>query len=173
MFPYSGSSLSSQQRFKIRDGGTVISVDWFRVGRTSGGERWDFDILETRTKLRIVRGGSIGDDGESDGMSILVDAVSMDRQQRRGGFDDGVHANKDPFGFDQLPGGSDGFVSVLIHGPGAVSCTDRFTNISRDTTSEHTRVRRREGGGGQRGCPGYFPPPLPPLMMWPFLPRAA
>ena len=42
---YSGSYLSSRQRFGVHDGGTVISVDWFGAGRTLGGERWDFDLL--------------------------------------------------------------------------------------------------------------------------------
>ena len=61
-------------------GGMVISVDWFREGRTSGGERWDFDLLESQTELRIVRGGSRREDRDGDGVPILMDAVSMDRQ---------------------------------------------------------------------------------------------
>ena len=71
----------------------------------------------------------------------------MDGQQRQGDSDDGIDADKYPFGFDLLPGGSDGFVSVLLHGPGAVDCADRFTNLSRYLTLERTRVRKREGGG--------------------------
>ena len=73
--PYSGSSLSSLQRFNVYDGGTLISMDWFGAGRTSGGERWDLYILESRTKLRVVRGGSRGDVGNGDGVPILVEFV--------------------------------------------------------------------------------------------------
>ena len=67
----------------------------------------------------------------------------MERQQRRGDSDDDVDADENPFGFDLLPGGSGGFISVLLHGPGTVDCADRFTNLSRDLTLERTRVRRR------------------------------
>ena len=167
---YSGSSLSSCQRFEVHDGGTVISVNWFRAGHKSGGQRWDFDLLEIRTDLRVVRGGSREDGGDDDGVSVLVDSVSMDGRKRRGDFDDEVDADKDPFGFDLLPRGSDGFVSALLHRPGAVNCADQFTNLLRDLTSERTMERRREEGE-RRGLPGYFPPPLPPLTMWPLLPR--
>ena len=116
--------------------------------------------------------GSRGEDRDGNSVPILVDAVSMDRQQRQGSSDDDVDADEYTFRFDLLLGGSDGFVSVLLHGPGAVDCADWFTKLSRDLNSERTRVKRREGGG-QRFRPGYFTPPLPPLTMWPFLPRAA
>ena len=121
-----------------------------------------------------MRGVSRGDngDGYGDGVPILVDAVSMEGRQRRGYLDNDVNADEDPFGFDLLPGGLDGFISVLLHGPGGVNCADRFTNMSRGMTSERTRVRRGERGEGRRVCPGYFTLPLPLLMMWPFLPRA-
>ena len=79
----------------------------------------------------------------------------MDRRQRREYSDDDVDADEDCFRFDLLPGGSDGFVSVLLHGPGGVDCADRFTNILRDLTSERTRVRRREGEG-TKGPPMIF-----------------
>ena len=151
--PYSESSLSSCHKFDVHDSRTVISMYWFGDGRTSGGERWDFDLLEIRINLRVVRGGSRGDDGDENGVPILVDAVSMDRQQMQGNSEDGKDTDEDPFGFDLLPGGSDGFFSVLLHGPGGVYCTDRFTNLSRDLTLDRTRVRRRGGGGGQRGRP--------------------
>ena len=55
---YTGFSLFSRQRFDMHDGTTVISVDWFGAGRTLRGERWDFDLLESWTKLRVVRRGS-------------------------------------------------------------------------------------------------------------------
>ena len=42
---YFRSSLSSRQQFDMHDGGTVISVDWFGAGCTSGEERWDLDLL--------------------------------------------------------------------------------------------------------------------------------
>ena len=29
-------------------------VYWFEAGRTLGGERWDFNLLESRTKIRVV-----------------------------------------------------------------------------------------------------------------------
>ena len=48
-------------------------MDWFGAGRTSGVERWDIDLLEIRTNLRVVRGGSRGDDGDGNGVPILVD----------------------------------------------------------------------------------------------------
>ena len=83
-------------------------VYWFRSGCTSGEERWDFNIMEIRTKLRVVRGGIRGDDRDGDGVPIMVDVVLMNRQQRRGDSDDDVDANEDPFSFDLLPGGSDG-----------------------------------------------------------------
>ena len=63
-----------------------------------------------------------------------------------GDSDDDVDADKDPFGFDLLPGGSDRFVSVLLHGPGGVDCADLFANMLRYLTLERTRVRRREEG---------------------------
>ena len=63
--------------FDVHDGRTVISVDWFRAGPTLVGEQWDFNILEIRTKLLVVRGGSRGDDRGGDGVPILVDTVSM------------------------------------------------------------------------------------------------
>ena len=56
--PYSKSSLSSRQRFDVHDNRTVISVEWFGAGRMLGGDRWDFDILESRIELRVVSGGS-------------------------------------------------------------------------------------------------------------------
>ena len=52
-----------------------------------------------------------------------------------GDSDDDVDADEDPLGFDLLPGGSDRFVSVLLHGPGGVDCADRFMNLSRDLAS--------------------------------------
>ena len=52
---YSGSFLSSFQRFDVHYGGAVISAEWFGAGRTSGGERCDFDLLESRTDIRVVR----------------------------------------------------------------------------------------------------------------------
>ena len=94
-------------------------VYWFRARRTSRGERWDFDLLESRTELRIVRRESIGDDRDSDGVPILVDAVLMDGRQRRGDSNDDVDADEYLFGFNLLLGGSDRFVSILLHGPGA------------------------------------------------------
>ena len=57
---------------------------WFWDGRTSGGERWDFDILESRTEICVVHGGRRGDDRYGDGVPILVDAVLMDVQQSQG-----------------------------------------------------------------------------------------
>ena len=92
---------------------------WFRAGRTSGGERWDFDLLESRTELRVVRGGMRGDNGDGDCMAIQVDAVLMDGRQRRGDSNDDVDADEYLFGFNLLLGGSDRFVSILLHGPGA------------------------------------------------------
>ena len=138
----------------------------------SGGEWWDFDLLEIQTELRVVRGGSRGDNGGDEGVPIRVDTVFMDGQQRQGDSENDVDVDEGLFGFDLLPGGSDSFVSVLLHGRGGVDCTDRFKNLSRDLPSELPRVRSREGGG-RRVRPGSFPPPLHPLMMWPFLPRAA
>ena len=79
VLPYSRSFLSSHQWFNVHDGRTVISVDWFGAGRMSEGERWDFDLLESRTKLYVVHGGSRVDDGDSNGVPILVDAVSIYR----------------------------------------------------------------------------------------------
>ena len=105
-----------------------------------------------------MRGVSRGDngDGDGDGVPILVDAVSMDGRQRRGDLDDDINSDEDPFGFDLLPGGSDGFISVLLHGPGGVNCDDRFTNLSRAMTSERTRVRRGERGGRMKGLLRIF-----------------
>ena len=54
-------------------------IYWFGARRTSGGERWDFGLLESRTELRIVRGRSRGDEKDSDGVHILMGAVLMDR----------------------------------------------------------------------------------------------
>ena len=172
VFPYSGSSLSSRQRFDVHDVRTIIFVDWFDGGRTSGGEQWDFDILKSRTELCVMPGGSRGDDRDGDDVPILVDVVSVDRRQRRGDLDGDVDADEDPFGFNMLLVGSYRFISVLFHGTGVVNCAYRFTNLSRDMTSECMRVRRREGGGS-KGPPRIFTPPLPPLMMWSLLPRAA
>ena len=62
----------------MHDGGRVISVYWFGARHMLGGEQWDFDNLERRT---VVRGRSRADNG--DGVPILVDAVSMDKRQRR------------------------------------------------------------------------------------------
>ena len=67
-------------------------------------------------------------------MPILVVAVLMDGRQMRGDLDDDIDSDKDSFGFDLLPGGLDRFVSILLHGPGAVDCADRFKNLSRDLT---------------------------------------
>ena len=53
-------------------------VYWFGAGRTSGGERWDFDTLESRTELRVMRRGIRGDDEDGNGVPILVDATLMD-----------------------------------------------------------------------------------------------
>ena len=52
-------------------------------------------------------GGSRGDYGYGDSVPIIVDAVLMDGQQRQGDSDDDFDADKDTFGFDLLPGGSD------------------------------------------------------------------
>ena len=57
-------------------------VYWFRAGRTLGGERRDFDLLEIRTDLRIVVRGIRGDKGDGDGVLILVEDVLMDGRQR-------------------------------------------------------------------------------------------
>ena len=154
---YSESFLSSCQRFDMHDGGTVISVDWFGAGLTSRGERWDFDILEIWIELCVVRGGSRVDDGAGDGVLILVEAVLMDRKQRRRYLDGDIDADKELFGFNLLPEGSDGFVSALLHGPGAIDCAHWFTYMTRDMTSERMRVRMREGGGGGvKGPPSMF-----------------
>ena len=40
--------------------------------------------MESRTNLCVVRGGIRGDDGDGNGVPILVDAVSMNGQQRQG-----------------------------------------------------------------------------------------
>ena len=63
----------------MHDDGTVISMDWFGDGHALGGERWDFDLLESRTELLVVRGGSRGDDGDGGGVPILVDTMSMNK----------------------------------------------------------------------------------------------
>ena len=139
----------------MNDDGTVISVDWFGAGRTLGGERRDFNLLESRTKLCVVRGGSRGDNRDGDGVPILVDTVLMDGQKRREDLDDDVDSDKDPFRFDLLPGGFGEFVPILLHGMGAVNCADWFTNMLRDLTSERMRVRRREGGRA-KGPPRIF-----------------
>ena len=120
-----------------------------------------------------MRRGSKGDNGDSNGVPILVDTVLMDRQQRRGDSDDDIHADEDPFTSDLILGGLDRLISVLLHGPGAVNCADRFKNLSMDLTFERTRVRRRERVGGQRIHTGYFHPSLLPLIMWTLLSRAA
>ena len=103
-----------------------------------------------------MRGGSRGDDRDGDGVPIMVDAVSMDGQHRLRDLDNDIDADKYPFGFDLLLVGLDRFVSVLLHGPGAVDCADRFKNMSRDLISERTRVRRIEGGGVTKGPPNIF-----------------
>ena len=71
-------------------------------------------------------------------MTIMVEAVSIDVRQRRGNSDDDLYADKYPFGFNLLLGGSDGFVSVLLHRPGAINCADRLTNLLRYLTLERT-----------------------------------
>ena len=48
------------------------------IGRTSGGERWDFDLLERRTEFLVMHRGSRGDDRDGKGVPILVGAVFMD-----------------------------------------------------------------------------------------------
>ena len=90
--------------------------------------------------------GSRGDNRDGNGMLILVDAVLMEVQKRRGDSDNDLDTDEDPFGFNLLPGRSDGFVFFLLHGTGSVNCADKFMNLSRDLTLECTRVRRREGG---------------------------
>ena len=70
-------------------------------------------------------------------------------------MDNNVDANEDLFRFNLLPGGSDGFVFVVLHDTGGVNCADRFTNMSRDMTSERIGVRKREGGG-TKGTPRIF-----------------
>ena len=119
-----------------------------------GGEKWEFNLLENRTELCVVRGGIIGDNRDADCVLILVDSVLMDGRQK-GYSDDDVDADEYSFGFDLILGGSDGFVSFLRHVPGAVDCADRFTNMSRDMTSERIGVRKREGGG-TKGPPRIF-----------------
>ena len=93
-----------------------------------------------------MRVKSRGDDGNDNGWPILVDAVLMNGQQRQRDLYNDVDADRDPFGFDLPPGGSDRFVSILLHEPRSVDCTNWFTNMLRGLTSERTRVMRREGG---------------------------
>ena len=111
--------------------------------------------MNIRTELLVLCGGIRKYDRDGGGLPILVDAMSMDGQQRRGDLEDDVNADKDPFGLYLLPGGSDEFVSVLLHRPVAVDCTDWFTNPAWDLTSECTRVRRREKGR-TKGPPRIF-----------------
>ena len=70
-------------------------IDDYMIVRTSEGERWDFNFLESRTEFRVVRGRSRGDDRDGDGVPILVDAVLMDGRQRRGDSDNDVDVDED------------------------------------------------------------------------------
>ena len=54
-----------------------------------------------------MHGGSRGDDGDGNGVPVLVDAVLINGRHRRGDSDDDVNADEDLFGFDLLPEGSD------------------------------------------------------------------
>ena len=72
----------------------------YMIGSTSGGERWYFDLLEIRTKFRVVRKRNRGDDGDGDGVPILVDAVLMDGRHRWGYLDNDIDTDKDLFGFE-------------------------------------------------------------------------
>ena len=71
------------------------TINDYMIGRTSGGDWWYLDLLESRIKCRVVRGRNRGDDWDGDGVPIMVDAVLMNGQQSRGDSDDDADADGD------------------------------------------------------------------------------
>ena len=111
------------------------------IRQTLGGGRGGFDLLESWTKIRFVRGGSRGDDGYGDVVLILVNAVLMDGRQSQGGMGDDVDADKYPFGFDLLPVGLDGKFGSVVRW-----CSCRSRNHGRTSESWWLGILQRTFG---------------------------
>ena len=140
LVPYSGSALVQRQAVRLGQGASLVMVDWFGAGRVSSGERWDFDLLASRTDL-TEEGAGGGGGGGGPPVPFLVEAMRLDRQRASGG---------DPFGFHPGPGARfDAFASVVLHGPGADGVARRFEALAAALAAERTRVREGAGSAGK------------------------
>ena len=82
LIPYSGPPLTSHQWFGGKDDIKLISVNWLSTICKLRGYQWNFDILDSCTKLHAVCRGIKVDDGYGYGMLILLFYMIMYGQKR-------------------------------------------------------------------------------------------
>ena len=63
--PYSGSSYTQVQDFRLTSSSGLLLLDWFSSGRIARGESWDFEKLQTRNRIWI------------DDQCVLLDALRL------------------------------------------------------------------------------------------------
>jgi urease accessory protein len=63
---FGGSTYVQRQEFQLASGAGLVLVDWFTSGRAARGERWAFDLFQSRNEVF------------SDGHRVFLDSIRLD-----------------------------------------------------------------------------------------------
>jgi len=138
---FASSSYSQYQEYEIHPESSIALIDWFSSGRFKNQERWEFDNLQTCTKLKWLKTEGTQEDenlisDNLDNVPFLIDSTSIDlrrnRQMNTSNHD--THAVAD----------FNCFASLILYGEHIQSVKNRCQSLSVTFAAKYTRTRIRE-----------------------------
>lgn len=126
---FASSSYSQNQEFIIDPESSVVLIDWFSSGRFENNERWEFDTLKTRTKLKWRS----KNDDNNNSVPFILDSTTIDLCGSKSNEDD-PHA----------VGDYNCFASMILYGEQIQSIKLRCRSLADTIASKHTRIRERD-----------------------------
>ena len=147
---FASSSYSQIQEFCIHPKSSVVLIDWISSGRFKNQERWEFDKLhvrtrlkwldETETKERISENPAFSDeaiDSTENGTPFLQDSISIAVRPTRS--DSNQIGHNDPYMVKDY----NCFASLIIYGEHIELVKNKCKVLSDSVASQFTRVRKR------------------------------
>jgi len=136
---FASSSYSQTQEFEIHPESSIALIDWFSSGRFKNQERWEFDNLQTCTKLKWLKTQETQEDenliiDKFDNIPFLLDSTSIDLRRNRQIINHDTHAVAD----------FNCFASLILYGEHIQAVKNRCQSLSVTFAAKYTRIRVKE-----------------------------
>ena len=141
---FASSSYSQTQEFEIHPESSVALIDWFSSGRFKNKERWEFDSLQTRTKLNWLKTETTKDEDEDESRTIVDKHDNIPFLQDSTYID--LRLNNNQMENHDIHGVADFncFASLILYGEHIQSVKDRCLTLSDTFAAKYTRIRERD-----------------------------